>query len=245
MSRAYGAGMTFTGFPDSAWDLLSQAGHRDLTWYRRNRQALREELIAPARALVSDLGPPLLASVSPSLVIDPRVNGSLAPLVNDARFAHLPPLKGYLDLRFAEAGPERSAAPVLLLRLAPGRLRIGAAVRLQGARLAAYRDAVAGAPGADLVEILARLRRRPHFECRPPELARTPSGYDADDPIGDLLRRRSLQVWWTEPTPKVVATSRFVGWCARRLAGLGDLHRWTTRHTAEVSGGRAPRPTPP
>lgn len=223
--------MTFTGFPESAWPLLAAAGQHDLAWYRRNRRALQDDVVTPARALVTDLGPPLHQLISPRLMVDPRINKSLAPLTNDARFPHRPPVKGYLDLRFTETGADPAGAPVLLLRLAPGSVRFGCGARFLGSGIDTFRDAVAGPLGPELAEILSRLEAKPEYESRPPELARVPRGYDADAPQADLLRHRSLQVAWTEPAPRVITSGRFVGWCARRLVDLGDLHRWLCSHT--------------
>ena len=171
----------FTGYPDGALELLASIGAHDREWFTAHKTQYHEQLLEPTKALVADLAPELHAGVSPGLQVVAKVNGSIAPITNDARFHAVPPYKDYVLLRFWE-GPDKANSSMLFLRLSATGVGFGAGWRFAGSDVKRYRDAVAAAPGADLVAELEPLLRKPGAEIIGDELKRVPPGYDAENP---------------------------------------------------------------
>lgn len=215
----------FTGFPSDAFPLLDRIGAGDKEFFAAHKQRYHDEILEPARLLVATVAPALHGDMSPDLQVIPKVNGSISPITNDARFHAVPPYKDYVLLRFWE-GPDKASGPTVFLRLAAEGIGFGAGRRFAGSDLTRYRDAVAGAPGVELVAALAPLQRLPGAQIIGDELKRVPAGYPPDHVRGDLLRRRSVGIRWQEPVPRSVTTARFAPWCARRLARTVAVHSW-------------------
>lgn len=72
--------MSFIGFPPAGLDLLTRLPSLDSDGFATERASWEELLLQPARQFVTDLGAVLAERVSPGLVADPRVNGSIAPI---------------------------------------------------------------------------------------------------------------------------------------------------------------------
>ncbi len=63
------------------------------------------------------------------------------------------------------------------------------------AGLTSWREAVDGTEGAKLAEIIADLTAQ-GARIDAPELKRVPAPYDKDHPNGELLKRKSLTLWF-------------------------------------------------
>src|SRR2546426_751908 len=78
----------FTGFPREGTQFLAELrSNNNKAWFDAHRQAYDAGLMAPARALVSDLGAQLQARVSPTIHAEPKVNGSIMRINRDIRFS--------------------------------------------------------------------------------------------------------------------------------------------------------------
>ncbi len=220
---------SFTGFPPDALDLLARIGHNDRDWFTQHKQLYTADILEPTRALVADLAPELHDAVSPALQVVPKVNGSISPITNDARFHAVPPYKDYVLLRFWE-GRDKASSSMLFMRISASGIGFGAGWRFAGSDVQRYRDAVAGPAGAELVNELATVRRTTGAAIIGDELKRVPAGYDPDHERADLLRRKQLGVTWQEPVPRSVTSARFVPWCSRRLVQAAGVHCWLRDH---------------
>ncbi len=214
----------FAGYPDTALDLVAAIGAGDRDFFHAAHDRYREDILEPTRALVRDLAPSLPA-ISAGLRAVPSVNGSIAPVANDARFHPAAPYKDHVLLRFREEGATVHS-PALLLRIGPAGIAFGAAWRPGPGALARYREAVAGPAGAVLSDVMADFLRRPRAALAGDQVRRVPAGFPADHERQDLLRRTRLIAHWQEPVPRAVHSARFVPWCARRLYACGDLYTW-------------------
>ena len=215
----------FGGYPPAGLDLLAELPDHDRAWFTARRADYERDLLAPTRDLVDQLGAALRDRVSPGLAAEPKVNGSIAPITNDLRFAPgAAPYKDHLLLRFWEGTPKK-AAPTLFVRLT--RPEVGFATGASFADVARWRAAVADEEtGSRLVAALDRLGRDRDLRLTPEDLKRVPGPFPADHPREALLRRKQLQARWVEPTPPQVSGPAFVDWCADRLAATADVHRW-------------------
>ena len=215
----------FTGYPPEALSLLDQIGTGDRDFFASHKERYHLEVLEPTRLLVAALAPALHDEVSPDLQVIPKVNGSISPITNDARFHAVPPYKDYVLLRFWE-GADKANSPTVFMRLASEGIGFGVGWRFAGSDLARYRAAVAGPFGAQLVAELQALEHQPDAEIIGDELKRVPAPYPPDHERADLLRRKGLGIRWQEPVPKSVTTARFATWCARRLGRTVAVHRW-------------------
>ncbi|MEL7211001.1 MAG: DUF2461 family protein, partial [Actinomycetota bacterium] len=124
-------------------------------------------------------------------------------------------------------GPDKKTAPTLRVRVTPDQTGFASGAMFTKEGLERWRRAVAGDRGEVLAETLDELaERHPGLDIPEPELKRVPGDYDGDHPRADLLRHKSLQVRWQDPTPGSVGTPDFVDWCGERFDELGPVHNW-------------------
>lgn len=191
-----------------------------------NRSIYLSEIAEPAKAFVDALGPLLQTSISAGIEFAPRVNGSIAPINNDIRFSpEANPYKDHLLFKFWE-GPDKKVAPRLYVRLSEDSVGFASGTMLPD--IEKWRNAVdANKSGSELAKAVESISR----SVKDPDLAgqmlkRVPKPFDPEHPRGDLLRHKSIQLRWIEPTPKGVSTARLIDWTARRLQKAAPLHKW-------------------
>jgi uncharacterized protein (TIGR02453 family) len=222
----------FVGFPAAGLAFLRQLPTRDRAWFAANRPDYERTVLDPAKAFAADVGARLRLDISPAIVVQPRVNGAIAPINRDLRFSKDKTLyKDHLLFRWWEGG-EKHAAPTLFVRLSAE--QIGFATGVAFASPVRWRQQVAGArSGAVLAEAIETLRGRKPIEIAGDELKRPPSPWTTDHPRGGLLRHKTMfQVRWTEPTPPAITSAEFTEWCAERLQLCAAIHRWLVEHLA-------------
>jgi uncharacterized protein (DUF2461 family) len=220
--------VSFTGFPAAGRTLLTRLPGLDPAGFAAERTGWNAHLLEPARQFVIDLGVALAERISPGLVADPRVNGSIAPINRDLRFdPDGPRYKDHLLFRWWEGGGPKKTAPTLFVRLAPDSVAFASGVVFSSTDR--WR-AVVGDVGAAraLVGLIDDIRGDVlDVEIAGADLKRVPAPYPADHPGADLLRHKAMfQLRWAEPLPAKASTPEFVEHCASRLSRLADLHHW-------------------
>jgi uncharacterized protein (TIGR02453 family) len=219
----------FTGFPPETFAFLrSLARHNDREWFEAHRDDYERACVAPTLAFVEAVGPRVKA-LFPGIQFDAAVGGSLLRLHRDLRFVRdQKPYKEYLDVWFWRGDDKGRTAPSFGLRLFGDRIEVGAGIRvLAGEQLAAYRVAVAdGRRGRKLAEVLGELCERGRYTIAGKQLARVPTGYDAEHPRAALLRRTGMFVCRDAPVGKGASTAKFADDCARHFAAMVPLCRW-------------------
>ena len=96
-------------------------------------------------------------------------------------------------------------APSWFFGLDPDRLVLGLGVlAFSKSGLEAYRRRLTGAEGEDLAQRLASLTAS-GARLDPPELKRTPPGFDSDGPCAELARRKGLAVWLADLPARAAA----------------------------------------
>jgi uncharacterized protein (TIGR02453 family) len=218
----------FAGFPRHAFELLRQLGaQNDRRWFAANRRELEAALVAPALALVVDLGSVLRQVVSSDMRSEPRVGGSLLRMQHDARHVRAAPFRTHLELWFWEGdGPSRDH-PGCFVQLAPDRMVVGAGMTLfPPHRVVPYREAVdRPRSGRELLSILRRLTGD-GWSVRAGRRRSVPDPYPADHERGDLLRLTGLRVERREPLPDAVFEPTLPRALGPDYARLRPLHRW-------------------
>jgi uncharacterized protein (TIGR02453 family) len=215
----------FTGFPREGLDFLAELPSHDKDWFAANRAPYDACVAAPAKVFVDALGERLQDEISPAIVVQPKVNGAIAPINRDVRFsADKTAYKDHLLLKWWE-GENKKLAPTLYVRLSSVSVGFGSGTMFDS--IDRWREAVDDEKtGAALVAALHELAAGRELEVAGAELKRVPAPYDADHPRADLLRHKMFQARWSEPLPDSVSNAEFVDWCAERLVAAADVHRW-------------------
>ena len=225
-----------SSFPTAAVDLLSELPGHPAGWTRQHADRYAADLMDPLRELVDDLGDRLRADISPGIVSEPTVRGSISPVNTDQRFAgpDAPAYKDHILLRFWE-GPKKQTAPTLFVRLGADGVGLASGVPLSGASRDRWRVAVASDAGAEVAGLLDALAAD-GYDVVGDQLARVPKPHDPDHPRAELLRRTGgLQVRKLHDLPPVDGVAPFADACAKHLADLADLHRWFVANLERAS----------
>jgi uncharacterized protein (TIGR02453 family) len=220
----------FKGFSTEALEFLTTLGSKDKSWLDENRETYQSEVAEVAKKFVDALGPVLLDTISPALQFSAKVNGSIAPINNDIRFSpDASPYKDYLLFKFWE-GPDKKIAPRLYVRLSEE--AVGFASGAYFHDIDAWRRKVDDdTVGHHLTETISQIKKASKgLDVTGTSLKRVPKPFDPDHPRADLLRHKSIQIRWAEPTPKGVTSARFVDWTAKRLQKVAPLHHWLVEH---------------
>ncbi len=230
---------SFQGFGQGSVDFLAQlARHNQRAWFQERKELFERELLAPARALVEDLGR-RLQDLAPGLHADPRVNRSLFRLQRDTRFsADKSPYKTHLGLWLWEGNGGRMECSGYYFHLEPPNLMLAAGIYLFPRHLlGAYRqDAVDQRRGPALAQAVAEVRGR-GYEVGGLHYQRPPRGVDPGHPNAELLRHNGLYGFQEMPIPPELHSSELVDFCFQRYLDLTPLHQWLVEMTL-----RAPAP---
>lgn len=219
--------MTFQGFAPTGLALLARLPTLDAAGFSAARPDWETYLLAPAREFVDELGARLAEQVSPGLIADPKVNGSIAPIHRDLRFdPGGARYKDHLLFRWWEGAPKKTA-PTLFVHLDPG--HIGFAAGLAFASTDRWRAAVGDPVAAQqLLRLIADIERATgDVEIAGADLKRVPAPFPPDHPGADLLRHKAtFQLRWADRLPAEVSTASLIAFCAERLSRLAGLHGW-------------------
>lgn len=220
----------FAGFPAAGLAFLRQLPTRDKAWFAANRPDYERTILDPAKAFAEAIGARLQGELSPAIVVEPRVNGAIAPINRDLRFSADKTLyKDHLLFRWWEGGDKQSS-PTLFVRLAAD--QVGFATGVSFATPDRWRERVADVQtGPLLADAIETLRGNKPIAVVGADLKRPPAPWTADHPrSGLLLHKSAFQVRWSEPTPSAVTTADFADWCMARLLHCASIQRWLVAH---------------
>jgi uncharacterized protein (TIGR02453 family) len=219
--------MSFPGFSQEIVGLLKQLkANNDKAWFDANRSRFDELVIAPSLQLVASLSGPL-SQMRPALKAVPKVNGSIRRIHRDTRFSKdKTPYHTHLHLVFW-AGEHPSRSPGVHVILAEDHFGFGAGHwAFDGAALQRYRVQVTGDGGKAVAAAIEAVRPL-GVVLDEPELARVPTGFDAQAPGADWLRHKGLVVQAGKRRyPSVLFGPSAVDHIAGLCAGLAPLNRY-------------------
>ena len=119
--------------------------------------------------------------------------------------------------------------PMWFFGLSPEKLSLGCGVfQYEKGSLDAFRDAMAGPLGAELVQTATEMRER-GYRIGEPELKRVPSGFDKDHPHEEALRRKGFAVWMDAETPAFVLEPKLTERIAAEFAKLMPVFQLLSR----------------
>lgn len=220
--------MAFVGFPEATVHFIAGlSDHNTKQWFEAHRADYDRHYIGAAKDFIIALQAPL-AGLSPELVAEPRVNGSIFRINRDIRFSKdKTPYKDHLDLWFWQ-GERKGAISGLFFRLTRDTLILGAGAHgFDKDRLAAYRETVSQ---PDMRKKLLGIEKEMANNDMPLEglhYARLPRGFAADDAETErLLRFNALHASYQLPHPPSLSSAEFVDFCVEKWAHAMPLHRW-------------------
>jgi len=180
-------------------------------WFQANKARYEQDVKEPALAFIEDMGY-RLAEVAPHLVADKK---SLFRIYRDTRFAKdKTPYKTHLGIYLRHARAAEAETAGLYLHLEPGHVFLGAGIwHPQSPALKRIRDAIVAQP-QEWRE--AKVAGDPDWRLADGEaLKRPPTGYPADHPLIEDLKRKSFAI--VSPLTQKDATSRgFLDECVQR-----------------------------
>ena len=164
--------------------------HNEREWFNANKRRYEDDLKEPALAFIEDMAY-RLPEVAPQLTADKR---ALFRIYRDTRFAKdKTPYKTHLGIYFRHAASADAETPGMYLHLEPRHVFMGAGIWHPGTpALKRIRDAIVARPAAwtGAVEAIG-----PTWEqSAGDKLKRAPTGYPADHPLVEDLKRRSFAV---------------------------------------------------
>ena len=231
----------FPGFPQRTFEFLAALSRNNTKeWFDAHRGDYKDFYVAPAVALASALRPHLWA-ISPTVKVEPRINGSLLRINRDTRFSrNKAPYRTHIDLVFWEGERRGFDSPSFLFRLEPNTLTIGAGiVHLGKDALAKYRAAVAN---PELAESLRSIVRELTRDDTYAVIGKMRGSYVRGIEEGsDLAKNDSLWAAISGPVPTEARSSALVDYCARHYGAMSPLIGWLLRDAgiATASGANS------
>jgi uncharacterized protein (TIGR02453 family) len=210
------------------WHELASEMSRE--WFVDNKQRYHAVWVAPMTALLDGVARRLALVYRPLKLGEPR------------------PLRIYRDLRFSgDKTPYKTHIAAVLRPAGKPIAKVGnAALYIEigldeeyvgagcwyfdAARLARWRKAVVGAPGAALLPILARLRKAGYRVDRDDDYKRLPAGIAADHPRVALLRRRGLTCGFPDIPAGLIHEPELADWVFHHARAAAPLVTWLHRH---------------
>ena len=187
----------FPGFPPETLKFLKQLKrNNNRPWFQAHKAVYEEKVKRPMEELVLALGGPI-QGFAPELVTEPK--RAIFRIYRDTRFSSdKTPYKTHIAAHFSPRGLEGAG---LYFQIDPEEVLIGGGIYMPGsAELRALRNHIAGHSG-ELRAILKRREIKKLFGgLQGDQLSRAPRGFPQDHPALDLLKRKSLIVWFTRPS---------------------------------------------
>ena len=202
--------------------------NNERAWFEANKDRYETHVREPALRLVADLGGPLHETVSPHLVADPRkVGGSMFRINRDVRFSHdKSPYKTHCGIALRHEQGRDTTAPTLYVHIEPGNCFLGGGIyRPSTDALRRLRQAIVDDPDA---WVAARDAVPIGWEFLGESLTRAPKGFDADHPLIDDLKRKSLIVRHGLSEREVTGT-KLLDRIVERAADTKPLLAWSCR----------------
>ena len=223
--------VAFRGFERDAmqfWHELASEMSRE--WFTANKQRYQSVWVEPMLALLREIARGLARAYKPLELAEPGV----LRIYRDLRFARdRAPYKTHIAgiIRLAGDAIAEAGIAVLYLHLGPDEEYAGVGCyRFDETRTARWRRAVVGAPGRDLLKILAGLRRKGYDAGPYEEYARVPKGFAPDHPRAELLKYKGLICAFPAIPAGLLHKPALARWLTDHAKVTAPLVIWLRRH---------------
>ena len=223
--------VAFRGFDRDAmqfWHELASEMSRE--WFTANKQRYQSVWVDPMLALLREIARGLARTYKPLTLAEPGV----LRIYRDLRFARdRAPYKTHIAgiIRLAGDAIAEAGIAVLYLHLGPDEVYAGVGCyRFDETRTARWRRAVVGAPGRDLLKILAGLRRKGYDAGPYEEYTRVPKGFAPDHPRAELLKYKGLICGFPAIPAALLHKPALARWLTDHAKVTAPLVIWLRRH---------------
>jgi len=223
--------VAFRGFERDAmqfWHELASEMSRE--WFTANKQRYQSVWVEPMVALLREIARGLARTYKPLTLAEPGV----LRIYRDLRFARdRAPYKTHIAgiIRLAGDAIAEAGIAVLYLHLGPDEEYAGVGCyRFDETRTARWRRAVVGAPGRDLLKILAGLRRKGYDAGPYEEYTRVPKGFAPDHPRAELLKYKGLICGFPAIPAALLHKPALARWLTDHAKVTAPLVIWLRRH---------------
>jgi uncharacterized protein (TIGR02453 family) len=220
----------FRGFDRQAmqfWHELAAAMSKD--WFAANKQRYQSRWAEPMLTLLRAVARGLAPAFRPFKLAEP----GLLRIYRDLRFSRdRTPYKTHIAglIRLAGDPIAEAGNAVLYLQLGPEEEIAGAGCyHFDAARVPRWRQAVVGAPGQELLQIIARLRRKGYQAGGYELYARVPKGFAPDHPRAELLKYKGLVCRFPAIPAGLLYQPAFARWLLGHARATAPLVLWLRR----------------
>ena len=221
----------FTGFDRTAmqfWHELAAEMNRD--WFTANKERYERLWVAPMTALLDDVAKRIAPAYKPLALGAPKV----MRIYRDVRFSKdKAPYKTHIGavitLAGKKIGEDGNAAMYIHLGVEEEFVGVGS-YRFDAAKLATWRKAVAGKPGAALAPLIAKLRKAGYAVGGHDDYKKVPTGFAADHPRAEFLKMKGLTGGCAEIPRGLIHKPGFAPWLVKHGKAMAPLVIWLHRH---------------
>lgn len=225
------AAARFTGFDRTAmqfWHELAAEMNKD--WFVANKQRYEDLWVAPMTALLGEVAGQIAPAYKPLRLGEPKV----MRIYRDVRFSSdKAPYKTHIGAVITVAGKRvgegGNAALYVHLGLEEEFVGVGS-YRFDAGKLARWRKAVAGKPGAELAPLVARLRKAGYAVGGHDDYKKVPTGFAADHPRAELLKMKGLTGGFPEIPRGLLHKPGLADWLVKHGRAMVPLVIWLHRH---------------
>ena len=181
---------SFDSFTPEALRFLSDLkSNNTKDWFAANKPTYEAHVKDPAKAFADAM------TLSLRDLTGCEHGSKIFRIHRDVRFSKdKTPYNAHLHMSFMPDG-QTGQPPMWFFGLSPEKLSLGCGVfQFEKGALPAFRAAMAGPKGAELIQLTTDLRAA-GVRVREPELKRVPPGFDKDHPQAEALRRKGFAVW--------------------------------------------------
>jgi len=210
------------------WVELAAEMNRD--WFLANKARYEATWVAPMKALLGAVAPKIAPAFAPFALGEPKV----LRIHRDVRFSRdKAPYKTHIGAVITVAGQRLgeggNAALYVHFGLEEEFVGVGCYM-FDRDRLARFRKAVAGKPGAELEVLIERLRKAGYTVGGHDDYKKVPRGFDPDHPRAHLLVLKGLTGAFPDPPRGLIHEPGFVPWLVKHGKATAPLVKWLQRH---------------
>ena len=220
---------SFNGFmPETVKFFSDLKKNNTREWFESNRRKFEEFVLDPARAFVVEMGL-RLKEISPRIIAEPKVNGSIFRIFRDTRFsADKSPYKTNMGIYFWEGRATRLESSGFYFHLEPPGLMLGAGVYMfPRHKLGLFRRAAVDPEyGDELAGIISAIQGKKGYDVGGKFYKRLPAGFDPEHSNAGLLLHNGLYAGFDSKIPQVFYSKKLVDDCFEKFNRMAPLHRW-------------------
>jgi len=218
----------FGGFPAATFEFLDGiAAHNEKTWFDAHRSVYERGYVEAGRAFVAAIGP-RLATLSPGVKFDPKINGSIGRINRDIRFSkNKQPYKTHLALWFWHGDRRGWDRPGFYLHIGQDRMFLGCGMHgLEGEILDSFRQSVIHPRSAKaLLAAVAAVSGAGRYTIGEQTRKQLPRGYAADGPTAQYLLYESLHAGIELPREAALSPD-FLEHCFAHFTAMWPIGKW-------------------